>query len=186
MIIVTDTIIDGAVTSSSFCCDLKACKGACCCLEGGRGAPLTDEEVPLLTAAFPAAKEYLSSRNLDVIAREGLVEGWAGSYATPCVEQKECVYVYFDDGIARCAFERAYNEGKIPWQKPISCHLFPIRVGHAGKTYLRYEQMEECLPAREFGKTRDIRLVDFLKDPLIRAFGEPWFALLRDQRSEKI
>jgi hypothetical protein len=185
MIIVADTIIDETVTSSSFCCDLHACKGVCCCLEGGRGAPLTDEEVSLVTATFPFAKEYLSARNLDVIAREGLVEGWDGSYATPCVEHKECVYVYFADGIALCAFERAYNEGKTPWRKPISCHLFPIRVGRAGRTYLRYEQMAECLPARQSGETRNISLVDFLKDPLIRAFGEPWFDQLCDQRSEK-
>jgi hypothetical protein len=179
MVIVDKTFVDEAVTSSAFCCDLGACKGVCCCLEGGRGAPLTDEEVPLIAAAFPYAKEYLSAHSLDVIAREGLVEGWAGSYATPCIDHRECVFVYFDDGIARCAFERAYNEGKTEWQKPISCHLFPIRVRHLGQTFLRYEQMPECQPGREHGLASNVTLVDFLKEPLIRAFGEDWYTQLR-------
>jgi hypothetical protein len=184
MIIVGNTFVDEAVTSSAFCCDLKACKGACCCLEGGRGAPLTDEEVPLIATAFPFAKEYLDIRSLDVIDREGLVEGYAGSFATPCIDHRECVFVYFDGGIAKCAFERAYNEGKTNWRKPISCHLFPIRLRHLGLTFLRYEQMPECLPAREYGAAANITLVDFLKDPLIRAFGEPWYMQLRDQQIE--
>ncbi len=184
MIIVGNTFVDEAVTSSAFCCDLKACKGACCCLEGGRGAPLTDEEVPLIATAFPFAKEYLDVRSLDVIDREGLVEGYAGSFATVCIGHRECVFVYFDGGIAKCAFERAYNEGKTNWRKPISCHLFPIRLRHLGLTFLRYEQMPECLPAREYGAAANITLVDFLKDPLIRAFGEPWYMQLRDQQIE--
>ena len=183
MVIVENTLIDDAVTSSAFCCDLKACKGVCCCLEGGRGAPLTDDEVQLIAEAFPAAREYLGARSLDVIARDGLVEGWAGSYATPCIDHRECVFVYFDDGIARCAFERAYNEGKTRWRKPISCHLFPIRVRHFGQTVLRYEQIPECLPAREHGAACNIPLVDFLRDPLIRAFGNSWYSQLRDKRA---
>ncbi len=184
MIIVSNTFVDEAVTSSAFCCDLEACKGACCCLEGGRGAPLTDEEIPLIAAAFPFAKEYLDSRSLDVIDREGLVEAWEGSFATPCIDHRECVFVYFDGGIARCAFERAYAEGKTNWRKPLSCHLFPIRVRRAGQLVLRYEQMPECLPARTDGAAAGITLVDFLKDPLIRAFGEPWYMQLRDQQAE--
>lgn len=181
MVIVEKTLIDDAITSSAFCCDLQACKGACCCLEGGRGAPLTDDEVPLIAEAFPAAREYLSSRSLEVIVREGLVEGWAGSYATPCIDRRECVFVYFEEGIARCAFERAFREGKTRWQKPISCHLFPIRVRHIGQTVLRYEQIPECLPAREHGTAQNIALVEFLKDPLIRAFGDTWYAQLHDR-----
>jgi hypothetical protein len=184
MIIVDNTFVDEAVTSSAFCCDLQACKGACCCLEGGRGAPLTDEEVPLIAAAFPFAKQYLGGRSLQVIEEDGLVEGWSGSYATPCIDHRECAFVYFDEGIARCAFERAYTEGKTDWRKPLSCHLFPVRVRHVGQTFLRYEQMAECRPARERGAASHITLVDFLKDPLIRAFGEPWYRRLRDQHTE--
>jgi hypothetical protein len=181
MIIVEETLVDEAVISSTFCCNLQACRGVCCCLEGGRGAPLLDEEVPLIEAAYPHAKEYLPSRSLDVIAQEGLVEGWAGSYATPCIDRRECVYVYFEDGIAKCAFERAYSEGKSDWQKPLSCHLFPIRLRHLGQTQIRYEQMPECQPGRDQGMAANVALIDFLKKPLIRAFGEHWYSQLRNR-----
>jgi len=181
MVIVEETLVDEAVTSSAFCCDLQVCRGVCCCLEGGRGAPLMDEEVPLIAAAYPYAKEYLGSQSLEVIAREGLVEGWAGSYATPCIDRRECVFVYFEDGVAKCAFERAFNEGKTNWQKPLSCHLFPIRVGLHGQKYIRYEQMPECQPGRDQGKAANVALMDFLKIPLIRAFGEHWYAQLRNR-----
>lgn len=186
MVIVDDILVDDEVASTAFCCDLKACKGSCCCLEGGRGAPLRDDEVALIAEAFPYAKEYLGPKSMEVIAREGLVEGWAGSYATPCVDHRECVFVYFEEGIAKCAFERAYTEGKTRWQKPISCHLFPIRVRHIGQTFLRYEQLPECNPAREYGTSSNIALVDFLKGPLIRAFGEPWYTKLRDRRTDSV
>jgi len=184
MVNIDKILVDEAVASSTFCCDLKACRGICCCLEGGRGAPLADEEVPLIAAAFPHAKEYLTARSLEVIAREGLVEGWSGNYATVCIDNRECVFVYFEDGIAKCAFERAFNEGKTSWQKPISCHLYPIRVRHEDGTFLRYEQMHECQPARDLGQKSNVPLVDFLKQPLIRAFGEEWYLQLRNVRRE--
>jgi hypothetical protein len=183
MIVVSNTFVDEAITSSAFCCDLRACKGACCCLEGGRGAPLTDGEVPLIAAAFPSAKEYLDTRSLEVIAREGLVDGWAGGLATPCIDHRECVFVYFDDGIAKCALERAYIDGRTAWRKPLSCHLFPVRIGHFGQGFLRYEQMPECRPAREHGAALNISLVDFLKESLTRAFGESWYVQLRNRCS---
>jgi hypothetical protein len=181
MVIVANTHVDDSVATSRFCCDLRACKGVCCCLEGGRGAPLADEEVSLLAEAYPYAKSYLSVLSLDVITREGLVEGWVGSYATPCIEQRECVYVYFADGIAKCAFERAWLEGKTSWRKPMSCHLFPIRIRHFGQAVLRYEEMPECEPARTQGAATGMLLVEFLQDPLTRAFGAAWYAQLRAQ-----
>jgi hypothetical protein len=181
MILVANTIIDENTATATFCCDLQACKGVCCCLEGGRGAPLDDDEVSRVAEAFPYAKEYLNERSLEVIAREGLVEGWPGSYATPCIEHRECVFVYYQDGIAKCAFERAWLEGKTSWRKPISCHLFPIRVRHVGQTILRYEQMPECTPGQAHGEAKGILLVDFLKDALTRAFGTYWFAQLKEK-----
>jgi hypothetical protein len=184
MVIVDNTMVDDEVTSTTFCCNLKACKGVCCCLEGGRGAPLMDDEVALIAEAFPHARQYLGPKSMEIIAEEGLVEGWVGSYATPCIDNRECVYVYFDEGIARCAFERAYAEGKTRWQKPLSCHLFPIRVRHVGHTLVRYEKLPECHPAREHGAASNIALVDFLKEPLIRAFGEPWYAKLQERCHE--
>jgi len=181
MILVDSTVIDDAVVSARFCCDLQSCKGACCCLEGGRGAPLEDAEVPLLRDAYAAVMEYLSPSSREIIAQSGGVEGRPGDYATVCIDRRECVFVYFDGGIAKCSLERAYHEGRIPLRKPISCHLFPIRVRGFGQEFVRYEEIAECQPGRDNGTARRVSLLDFLKDALIRKFGEEWYTHMKHQ-----
>jgi hypothetical protein len=179
MFVIGHTGIDEAVRSAEFCCDLPACKGACCCLEGARGAPLEDQEVGEIKAAYPHVKPYLPARSVAAIEERGLVEGGPGDYATRCVDDSECVFVYFDARVAKCAFERAYGEGKTAWPKPISCHLFPIRVRSFGDEFLRYEELPECAGGRKRGTTEGIKLYDFLEASLIRKYGDAWYTRLK-------
>jgi len=180
---IENTLVDDAVVAAPFCCDLRSCAGACCTLEGGRGAPLEDAEVARIAEHYPLIKEYLDPRNVAVIDREGLVEGFPGSYATACIDRRECVFVYVDDGIARCGFERAFLEGRSTWRKPISCHLFPVRVGSAGETFVRYEQIPECRSGRDRGERERVPLHRFLREALIRKFGQEWYRKLLERGS---
>ena len=175
MFVIGEAAIDDAVGGESFCCDLHACKGACCTLPGGRGAPLEDDEVLEIAKAYPAARQFLTERSQQAIDAAGLTDGRYGDFATPCIDQRECVFVFFEDGIAKCSFERAYERGLTDWRKPISCHLFPIRIRHFGRDFLRYEVIEECAPGRRHGELQEVKLHDFLKEPLVRRFGEEWY-----------
>lgn len=170
----TNTIIDGAVATERFACDVGRCKGACCTLPGGRGAPLGDGEIAELEKAFAVVRRTLSARSLAVIASEGLYEGVPGNRHTTCVDDKDCVFVVYEEGVARCAVEMSYFRGEIAWRKPISCHLFPIRVSPDGRT-IRYERIGECLPGVERGEKENVPLFEFLKEPLVRKFGAGWY-----------
>ena len=176
MFVIGEAVVEDAVGGASFCCDLGKCKGACCCIAGGRGAPLEDDEVLEIQKAFPLIKQFLSPTSIRTIEQKGLVDGTPGDFATACVDDRECVFAYFDGDIAKCSFEKAYLEGTTDWRKPISCHLFPIRIRAFGGDLLRYEEIDECAPARERGAIEQVRLSDFLKEPLIRKYGASWYA----------
>lgn len=179
MFIIGEAVIDDDVSEASFCCDLEICKGACCYIDGGRGAPLEDDEVLEINKALPVVKTYLPERSLQTIATSGPVEGAAGNYATNCVENKECVFVLFEHGIAKCSFEKAFEVGEIDWRKPLSCHLFPLRIRKFGKDFIHYEMIAECDAGRQKGRTNATKLHDFLKEPLVRRYGEGWYEKLR-------
>jgi len=175
MFIIGEAFVEDRLGDQKFACDPQACRGACCTLEGGRGAPLEDGEIEEIRRSFPAVERFLPEESLRAIRRSGLVEGVPGDYATPCVNSRECVYVFFDRGVARCSFERAFIAGETRWRKPISCHLFPIRARRFGQEFLHYEQIEECAAGRRRGTAEDIPLSEFLKEPLIRKFGAAWY-----------
>jgi len=175
MFIIAETLIDREIPRAHFSCDVQSCKGACCSIEGGRGAPLEEAEIAEITTAFPVIRKYLSQEHLRVMDKSGLFEGPVGSRATVCVDQKACVFAYFEDGIARCSIERGYLNGEIAWRKPISCHLFPIRVSRFGPDVLRYEKIDECRAGRAKGEGDGTTLVEFLKDPLVRKYGKQWY-----------
>jgi hypothetical protein len=181
MFIVGEAVIDEPVSSSRFCCNLEACKGACCCIEGGRGAPLEDREAQEIRTAYPVVRRYLREISIKTVEAAGLVEGSPGDYATPCIGLRECAYVCFEDGIARCSFERAYLAGDIGWRKPLSCHLFPIRVRRFGQDFVRYEEIDECSGGRTRGTADGVMLHDFLREPLTRKFGADWYAEFVEQ-----
>ncbi len=173
MFVIGEILVDASVAETKFACDLHACKGACCTFAGGRGAPLRDEEVAEIERLYPVVKSLLPHEHVRVVEQHGPIDGVKGNYATQCVEGKACVFVYYDDGVAKCSFERAYFEKKIPWRKPISCHLFPVRIGRDGKE-IHYEYFKECDPALKRGAKENIPVAAFSSDSLRRAFGDEW------------
>lgn len=170
-----EATIDEEIAHERFACDLVRCKGACCTLPGGRGAPLEDGELLELERALPVVKKYLSPKHLEVLERSGFVEGISGSYATTCVENCDCVFVYREEGIARCSLEKAYLGGEISWRKPASCHLFPVRISSGSRKHMRYERIPECDSGRRKGDVLDVPLYEYLKDALVRKFGSSWY-----------
>jgi hypothetical protein len=139
-----------------------------------------DEEVGELHRALPAAMKYLSERHREVISNHGPHEGHAGDYVTTCVDDKACVFVTFEDGIARCALEKAWFQGETDWRKPLSCHLFPIRIDRGIQEHIRFEHLADCDPALEVGAKDGVHLSDFLQEPLVRAYGNDWFTEFRE------
>ena len=145
-------------------------------MPGGRGAPLEDDEVLEIAKAYPAARQFRGARSIQAVADRGLTEGTMGDFATPCLDGKECVFVYFDNDIARCSFELAYERGLTDWRKPLSCHLFPFRIRRFGKDFVRYEVIDECAPGRAKGEAQQVPVGEFLREPLIRRYGQAWYA----------
>lgn len=168
-------LIDPNIPNAQFACDLERCKGACCTMPGQRGAPLLDEEVEEIEKAFPIVKKYLSFRHKDTIEERGFVQGRKGDHTTQVVDRQACVFAIFENGIAKCAFEKAFINHEISWRKPLSCHLFPIRITPGLPERLRFEEIAECRPALERGTKEQVPLSEFLQSSLTRAYGEQWY-----------
>lgn len=175
MFVIGEVLIEEQIAGARFACDLQRCKGACCTLPGGRGAPLSDDEVARIEDAYPYALKHLSQPHREFIEEIGMVEGAPGSYATACIDDKECVFVFYEDGVARCSLEKAFDDGETSFRKPNSCFLFPIRVSENGRIDMRYEKIPECLGARQRGVRDDIPLSEFLKDALVQRLGAAWY-----------
>lgn len=180
-VLLSDDIFD-----HHFVCDLTKCKGACC-VEGDAGAPLEESELDLLEKDFTAIKPYLSPVGLQEIENQGLYTiDDDGDFTTPIIKGRECAYaVYEESGLLACGIEKAWKEGKTTFQKPMSCHLYPIRAKTFGEqTVLNYDRWHICAPACDLGKSLKIRVFEFLKAPLIRKFGEKWYQELDTIASE--
>jgi hypothetical protein len=177
---ILDTLVSEDVLEEYFCCDLAVCKGICC-VEGDEGAPVEDDEIGELAALVPAVWDDLSPRAQAVIERQGATcPDRDGDPVTSIVEGEDCVFTcYADDGICRCALEKAFREGRTGFYKPISCHLYPVRVVQYGSFQaVNYHRWNVCRSAVILGKKEKIRAYQFLKEPLIRKFGEEWYRLL--------
>jgi hypothetical protein len=175
LVVVDNVAIEGSLFKRKFACDLLKCKGACCSLPGGRGAPILDSEIGQIKSALHEVLPLLSEEKRKVIEDSGFYEGEKGDYTTTCVNDEDCVFVYREDGIARCALEKAYQDGKTDFRKPISCHLYPIRVNKFGGDILRYHEISECSPAVKKGNTENIDVLEFVKDALVRLYGQQWY-----------
>lgn len=174
-----NTIVSEDILEKEFVCNIKACKGACC-IEGDAGAPLSEDELQVLDDIFPVIQSFLRPEAVDSIVEQGKwVVGFDGEYETPLLDGKDCVYVIYDNGVASCAIEKAYNQGVINWKKPISCHLYPIRIKeYSSFSAVNYHRWPICDDACSLGKSLQVPLYKFLKEPLIRKYGEDWYAEL--------
>ncbi|MBC7412060.1 MAG: DUF3109 family protein [Bacteroidia bacterium] len=177
MLAIGEVLVSEEIISKQFVCDLHACKGACC-VHGDSGAPLYEHEKELLAKAYPATKKYIPAEGIAAIEAQGLsVIDSDGDLGTPLMDGKHCAYTYFEqDGTAKCAFEKAYKNGETEWYKPISCHLYPIRlIENKRLIAANYDKWSICAAACTNGEKLKVRVYQFLKEPLIRKFGEPWY-----------
>jgi len=179
MLEIGKTLVSLDVISKSFCCDLAACKGACC-VYGDSGAPLTDQEQHDLEKEIGFIEPYMREEGKQAIKDQGLhVVDVEKDTVTPLIEQQECAFVVFENGTALCAIEMAYRDKKIAWMKPLSCHLYPIRI----KKYkhfeaVNYDVWDICRPALKKGSDLSLPVYGFLKEALIRVYGSEWFEQL--------
>jgi hypothetical protein len=177
LIEIEDKVVSTQIFERKFVCDLNACKGACC-IEGDSGAPVTQEEISILENDFEAIKPYMRQEGIDVIENQGVFYiDQENDAVTSLVNEKECAFVFFDEhGITKCSIEQAHKDGKTSLKKPLSCHLYPIRVKQFQDfTALNYSSWDICKPACACGDQLNVPVYKFLKEPLIRAFGQLFF-----------
>lgn len=186
MLQIGKSLISDDILEKHFVCDLNACKGACC-VEGQAGAPLEEGELTVLEHLFPKIKPYLRPEGVAAIEEQGTyVKGSDGDWETPLIDKQECAYVVFDaSGIAQCGIEHAYQDEAIQWQKPISCHLYPVRIKeYTALTAVNYHKWQICDPACSLGESLQIPIYKFVREALIRKFGESWYSELEDLAAE--
>ncbi len=180
MIEIDDKIVSSDLLRECFACDLGKCKGICC-VEGDAGAPLELDEVDLLEEEYENYAPYMTEEGRQEVERQGfMVVDSDGDYTTPLVNNAECAYAFSENGVTFCAIERAYREGKCSFLKPISCHLYPIRVKQFsnGSYGLNYHRWSVCRDAVECGKKIGLPVYKALKEPIIRRFGEEFYKAL--------
>ncbi len=179
MIAIKNTLVSEDLIQKKFVCDLNSCKGACC-VEGESGAPLEKEELKELQDAYPHVKPFMTPDGIDAVEKYGVyVVDSDGDDTTTLVEGKQCAFSYFEENIARCAIEKAWQEKKISFQKPVSCHLYPVRVTQENNvTQVNYEKWEVCKPACKCGEKLNVPVYKFTQAALIRKFGKEWFKQL--------
>jgi len=182
MISIGNTIISEEVIKTQFSCDLKACHGECC-IQGDSGAPLEEKEIGIIEDYLDDIIPFMTEAGIETVKLKGIFDyDEDGDYVTTLVEDRECAFVYFEDEIAFCAIEKAYREGKIDFYKPISCHLYPIRISkYSGFEAINYHKWNICELALLKGQKESIALYEYVKEPLIRKYGEKWYQSLVDE-----
>jgi len=174
------TIISEDIIKKDFLCNLSACKGACC-IDGDAGAPLEEEETKIMEAIYPKVKPFLRQEGIDAIEAQGTsITSDLGDLETPLINGADCAYVIFDEkNVALCAIEEAYNQGVIDWKKPVSCHLYPIRIqDYSEFSAVNYDKWEICDDACTLGEELGVPVYKFVKEALIRKYGEDWYVEL--------
>ncbi|MEX1011911.1 MAG: DUF3109 family protein [Balneolaceae bacterium] len=174
---VGQTLLSEEVATAKFACDVSRCKGACCVV-GNAGAPLAREEIPALRKAWRLLAGEVREEAREEVERDGLVRGDdANGFEVACVDGKECVFALFDErGVATCAIQRAWQRGRISWEKPVSCHLYPLRLKRiAGQDYANFEYIPSlCSAGCSHGEEKGVWLSGFLERPLERRYGREW------------
>jgi len=179
------TIVSEAILEKEFVCNLSACKGACC-VDGDAGAPLEEAETKILADIYPKIKFLLRPEGIAAIEAQGThTVSDSGELETPLIEGKDCAYVIFDGKTALCGIEQAYNEGIIDWKKPVSCHLYPIRIKeYSNFSAVNYDKWDICSAACSLGVELGVPIYKFVKEALVRKFGEEWYADLEKVAEE--
>lgn len=180
MLEIENTLVSTAVLEALFICDIAACQGACC-VEGDAGAPLEEDELDVLNEIYPKLEPFLREEGKAAIESQGkYLKDEEGDWVTPLVNNRECAYAIFDEcGVASCGIEKAYEAGEVDFRKPISCHLYPVRLSKVGEYIaLNYHQWNLCSSACKKGEDESLSLVDFAKTALVRKFGEQWYEQL--------
>ncbi|MEM9675013.1 MAG: DUF3109 family protein [Bacteroidota bacterium] len=183
MIIVGNAVLSDDVKEQFFVCNLKKCQGACC-VEGDAGAPLEKEELPILDEIYEDVKPFLTKVGIREIEKQGkYTTDRDNDYVTPIINGRECVYATRDKkGMLKCGIEQAYQAGKTSFRKPISCHLYPLRIDtYDNYDAVNYHRWHICNPACDLGRELGVPLYRFLKEPLIRKYGEDWYNELVDK-----
>ena len=186
MIQIDDTLVSLDVIEKFFLCDLSHCKGECC-VEGDSGAPLEPGEVEELEKVLPVVWNDLSEKAKAVIDRQGVsYVDEEGDRVTSIVDGKDCVFTCYDsDDTCKCAVEKAFREGKTSFYKPVSCHLYPVRITeYPDFKAVNYHKWDVCKAAALLGEKERVRVYQFLKEPLVRKFGEQWYAALEECATE--
>ncbi|MBU0764274.1 MAG: DUF3109 family protein [Bacteroidetes bacterium] len=180
MLQIENTIVSLDIPEKKFYCDLKSCRGACC-IQGESGAPLTDEETGILNEIFPVIKPFMQEDGIRTVEKHGIfVIDSDNEKVTPLIEGRECAFAAFKDNIAYCTIEYAYQKGLISFRKPVSCHLFPVRVKeYKDFTAVNFEDWKTCRTSGIYGEIHGIPLHEFLKEALIRRFGREWYDRLK-------
>tara|TARA_B110000116_G_C16643090_1_gene493788 strand:+ start:224 stop:781 length:558 start_codon:yes stop_codon:yes gene_type:complete len=181
MITIKNTLVSEEIIEKDFTCNLSKCKGACC-VEGESGAPLDEEELVFLENNYDKISPFLNENGRKEIEENGIyVKGFDGEWETPLVDGKECAYAVFSNGIVECGIENSFKDNKIKLQKPISCHLYPVRVKKYSEfTAVNYHQWKICSSACDLGNALKVPVYKFVKKALVRKFGLEWFKELSD------
>ncbi len=185
MLSLGETIISSAIFEEKFACDIEKCRGYCC-LHGDSGAPLEAGEAKILEELWPVLRQYMRPEGIRAVElKVNIIIDSDGDIVTPLIGKAECAYAQYKNGIYSCAIEHAWEEKKISFRKPISCHLFPIRI----KKYeefdaVNYEELKICKPALKRGRAEDIPVYRFLEQALIRVYGKKWYKELLSAADE--
>jgi len=175
---IDNILVNEEVLRKKFTCDLEKCKGACCTMESDYGAPLLGSEIEKIENVLPIVKKYLPEMHLEYLNNHNFWFEVDGDLMVSSFNKRECVFAYYEGDIAKCAIEKAYYEEGTDFIKPISCHLFPIRVNKFGGDILKYEEYAECSPALENGKKTKLTVAQFCKAGLERLYGSEWYKKL--------
>ena len=176
MVQIDNKLVSLDIFEKNFVCDLSACRGSCC-VQGDSGAPLEEEECEVLEREYINFSPVLSSEGRKAIEKQGKwLRDSDGDRVTPLNEGKECAYTVFEKGIAKCGIEIAWKKGMTGFRKPVSCHLYPIRVTRMGSHFaLNFHSWTVCAPALANGNASGTKVFRFLKEPIVRAFGEEFY-----------
>lgn len=177
---VGNVLVRQEIAETHFKCDLLKCKGACCTFESRYGAPVTWDEVSTINQILSVVKKYVPKSHREEIEERGFFEDRSGEPLLKSIDNRACVFVFYENGIAKCSIEKAYFDGKIDFRKPISCHLFPIRISDFGGDVLRFEHLDECQPALELGKKENTTVAEFCEDSLNRKYGKEWYSQFKE------